>query len=182
MTPLKTPPRIRDFMNGMEGNGLRPPRLMSFDNLTAAVYVRQGEEELTPGIEDQIRGCRDFLNRKGLRLKRDLIFSDEGFSGSSLKRPGLARLREAVKAGAVSAVLVWKLDRLSTSLLDCVSLVRREWAGKCFLVSVSEDFHTGGPSGERIFGILENFLQAEGSALDAIEIINSARASRTKGP
>ncbi len=154
-------------------------RPMKLDDMTAAVYVRTGEGDFgSPTIEEQIRGCRDFLNRKGLRLKKDLIFNDEGFPGSTLKRPALARLREAVKDGTVSVVVVYRLDRLSTSLIDCLSLVRREWDDKCYLISVAEDFHTGGPSGERIFDILQRFLDADGSALDALQVIDSIRTTK----
>lgn len=154
-------------------------RPMKLDQMTAAVYVRTGEGDFgSMTVEEQIRGCRDFLNRKGLKLKKDLIFSDEGFPGSTLKRPALARLREAVDDGTVSVVIVYRLDRLSTSLIDCVSLVRREWDDKCYLVSVSEDFHTGGPSGVRIFDILQRFLDADGAAMDAMQVLDSLQAAK----
>ncbi|HEY3315033.1 MAG TPA: recombinase family protein [Bacillota bacterium] len=147
---------------------------LKLDHNAVAVYARaaKGETDIV-GIEEQVRECRTAINRNGVKLKKDLIFVDEGQPGTSLDRPALSQLRQSVKEGTVSAVFVWRLDRLSRSVLDCVSLVRREWGKKCVLVSVSDDFHTGGPSGERVFGILQRFIEAEAPSLEVLEEIAS---------
>lgn len=147
---------------------------LKLDQNSVAVYARsaKGEPEV-PSVEEQVRQCRAEINRSGARLHKDMIFIDEDQTGAGLSRPALDRLREAVKDATVSAVFVWRLDRLSRSLLDCVSLVRREWGKKCILVSVSEDFHTGGPTGERIFGVLQRFMEAETPSLEVLEEIAS---------
>jgi site-specific DNA recombinase len=51
-------------------------------------------------------------------------YDDGGFSGATLERPALARLLQAVEAREVDWVVVYKVDRLSRSLLDFARLLR----------------------------------------------------------
>ncbi len=46
------------------------------------------------------------------------LYDDGGFTGANLERPALARLLHAVEAGELDCVVVYKVDRLSRSLLD----------------------------------------------------------------
>lgn len=146
-----------------------------------AVYIRTARyEHGVPTAEEQIRACKQYLTKKGQRLKSDFLFVDEGQSGKTLDRPAMKKLRETVKEGKVSSVVVWRLDRLSRSLFDCVCLVRSEWAGKCGVVSVSEDFHTGGPSGERLFDVLQNFLADESPEDDLLNLVLAAGGQKKR--
>src|SRR5215467_2174525 len=83
---------------------------------TAAIYARvssdkQKEEEKT--IASQSAALKEFARTEGYDVAREWIFEDEGFSGASLARPGLARLRDLVAEGQLEAVLVYAPDRLS---------------------------------------------------------------------
>lgn len=51
------------------------------------------------------------------------IYTDPGFSGSNMQRPALQRLLDDVRAGAVDCVLVYKLDRLSRSQKDTLTII-----------------------------------------------------------
>ena len=55
----------------------------------------------------------EFARKEGFDVPREWIFEDEGFSGASLVRPGLERLRDLAAEGQLEAVLVHAPDRLS---------------------------------------------------------------------
>ena len=50
-------------------------------------------------------------------------YDDGGFSGGTLERPALKRLLADIEAGRVDVVVVYKIDRLSRSLMDFAKLV-----------------------------------------------------------
>ncbi|MFL6351151.1 MAG: recombinase family protein [Bryobacteraceae bacterium] len=51
------------------------------------------------------------------------LYDDGGFSGATLERPALARLLQAIEARGIDCVVVYKVDRLSRSLLDFARLL-----------------------------------------------------------
>src|SRR5215831_6428247 len=82
---------------------------------TAAIYARvssdKQKEENT--IASQTAALVEFARKGGYDVPREWIFEDEGFSGASLVRPGLERLRDLAAEGQLEAVLVYVPDRLS---------------------------------------------------------------------
>jgi site-specific DNA recombinase len=82
---------------------------------TAAIYARvssdKQKEEGT--IASQTAALVEFARKEGYDVPREWIFEDEGFSGASLVRPGLERLRDLAAEGQLHAVLVYAPDRLS---------------------------------------------------------------------
>jgi site-specific DNA recombinase len=87
-------------------------------------YTRQsvrGEGDLT-SCEVQREICFRFAKAPGLHVSGER-FDDEGISGATLERPALQRLLSAVRAGAVGAVVVHRLDRLSRRVRDCSALL-----------------------------------------------------------
>ncbi|HYF95085.1 MAG TPA: recombinase family protein [Symbiobacteriaceae bacterium] len=127
-----------------------------------AVYIRWSTEEQGSGttLEVQRDACRHFIKSQGWAFRDDLVFVDDGYSGGSLRRPALAALRSAVGGGQVCAVVVYKLDRLSRNLMDCVNLVRQEWSGVA-LFSTMERFDTQSSIGQMVFNILVSFAEFE---------------------
>jgi site-specific DNA recombinase len=99
---------------------------------TAAIYARvssdKQKEEHT--IASQTAALVEFARKQGYDVPRDWIFEDEGFSGASLIRPGLERLRDLSAEGQIEAVLVYAPDRLS-----------RKYA---YQVLLTEEFARGG--------------------------------------
>src|ERR1700747_1984793 len=81
----------------------------------AAIYARvsseQQEEENT--IASQTAALIDFAREQGYSVPDDWVIEDEGFSGASLLRPGLERLRDLAAEGHIQAVLIHSPDRLS---------------------------------------------------------------------
>ena len=82
---------------------------------TAAIYTRvssdKQKEENT--IASQTAALVEFARKEGYDVPREWIFEDEGFSGASLVRPGLERVRDLAAEGQLEAVLVYTPDRLS---------------------------------------------------------------------
>src|SRR5215510_9877691 len=82
---------------------------------TAAIYARvssdKQKEEKT--IASQTAALAEFARKEGYDVPREWIFEDEGFSGASLVRPGLERLRDLAAEGHIQAVLIHSPDRLS---------------------------------------------------------------------
>lgn len=90
------------------------------------------------------------------------VYSDPGFSGGGLDRPGLKELIRDVLAGKLDKIAVYKLDRLSRSQKDTLYLIEDVFIpnGTDF-VSMTENFDTGTPLGRAMIGILSVFAQLE---------------------
>ena len=81
----------------------------------AAIYARvssdQQREKHT--IASQTAALIEFAKRSELEIPKEWIFEDEGYSGATLERPGLERVRDLAAEGQIQVVLVYSPDRLS---------------------------------------------------------------------
>ncbi len=84
-------------------------------------------------------------------------YDDGGFSGGSLERPGLQQLLIDIEARRVDCVVVYKVDRLSRSLLDFARLMDRFEQRSVSFVSVTQQFNTSVPVGRLTLNILLSF-------------------------
>jgi site-specific DNA recombinase len=92
--------------------------------LRCAIYTRKSTEE---GLEQEFNSLHaqreaseafiESQRREGWIVLPE-HYDDGGFTGANMERPALGRLLEAVAAGALDCVVVYKVDRLSRSLLD----------------------------------------------------------------
>jgi site-specific DNA recombinase len=94
-----------------------------------AIYTRKSSEEGLDqefnSLDAQREACEAYVasqKAEGWILVPDR-YDDGGFSGSTLERPALTRLRADIEAGRVDVVVVYKIDRLSRSLMDFAKLV-----------------------------------------------------------
>jgi site-specific DNA recombinase len=82
---------------------------------TAALYARvsseRQKEEQTIG--SQTEALREYAQSTGYSVLPEWVFQDEGYSGATLQRPGLERLRDLVAEGQIETILVYSPDRLS---------------------------------------------------------------------
>lgn len=125
-------------------------------------YARvSSEEQAQHGIS--ISAQRDILNGYAAMNQTTIeIFEDPGYSGKNMNRPAITRLMERCRAGGVSAVVVWKLDRLSRSLRDTLTLIEDLFQPRGItLVSVTESIDTSSPSGRMMLNLLASFAQLE---------------------
>jgi len=107
-------------------------------------------------------------------------YSDGGFSGGTTDRPGLQRLLADVEAGRIDNIVVYKVDRLSRSLLDFLNLNRLFEKHGVNLVSVTEPINTRTPMGRAFLNILMSFGQME-REVTAERTRDKLRAARRKG-
>lgn len=125
-------------------------------------YVRVSTENQLENysIDEQSQRIRAYCAAKGWALCS--IYTDGGYSGGNTNRPALQQMLELVRAGGVDAVVVYKLDRLSRSQKDTLSLIEDEFLmhGVDF-ISINENFDTSTPFGRAMIGILSVFAQLE---------------------
>ena len=81
----------------------------------AAIYARVSSERQRQDetIQSQTVGLRELAADRGLLVPEDLVFEDEGFSGATLTRPALERLRDRAAEGAFEVLLCHAPDRLA---------------------------------------------------------------------
>jgi site-specific DNA recombinase len=93
--------------------------------MTVAVYVRVSTQRQAQAqtIEQQLERLRAHLRERGVELASGSIFRDDGYSGATLNRPGLDRLRDAVRAGEVGRLLVTDPDRLARNYVQLMVLL-----------------------------------------------------------
>ncbi|MCS6851711.1 MAG: recombinase family protein, partial [Gemmataceae bacterium] len=107
-------------------------------------------------------------------------YDDGGFSGGSLERPALARLLHDIEAGRVDAVVVYKVDRLSRSLLDFARLMETFEKHQVSFVSVTQQFNTATSMGRLVLNVLLSFAQFEREIIGE-RIRDKLAAMRRKG-
>jgi len=107
-------------------------------------------------------------------------YDDGGYSGGSLERPGLQRLLDDIEAGSVDCVVVYKLDRLSRSLLDFVKMIEVFDRKGVSFVSVTQRFDTSTSMGRLMLNILLSFAQFEREIIGE-RIRDKIAATRRKG-
>jgi site-specific DNA recombinase len=128
-----------------------------------AVYIRWSTDDQGDGttLDVQREGCRHYILSQGWAYTDDLVFIDDGCSGGTLDRPAMGELRQAVAQGRVDCVVVFKLDRLSRSVVDTVQLVLEEWDGRCHVKSAREPIDTATPAGKMFFYMLVSYAEWE---------------------
>ena len=119
------------------------------------------EEQAAHGISiDAQRGILE--GYAAMTSQKIKIFEDAGFSGKNTNRPALQQLLAACRTSPVSAVVVWKLDRLSRSLRDTLTIIEDVFQPRGItLVSVTESIDTSTPSGRMMLNLLASFAQLE---------------------
>ncbi len=151
-----------------------------------AIYTRKSSEE---GLEQEFNSldaqreaCEAYVasqRSEGWKAMREQ-YNDGGFSGGTLNRPGLQTLLEDVKDGLVDVIVVYKIDRLSRSLMDFAKLVEIFDAHDVTFVSVTQSFNTTTSMGRLTLNILLSFAQFE-REVTAERIRDKVAASRKKG-
>ncbi|WP_376094333.1 recombinase family protein [Roseomonas sp. CCTCC AB2023176] len=154
--------------------------------LRCAVYTRKSTEE---GLEREFNtldaqrdACEAYVasqRQEGWVLLRDR-YDDGGFSGGTLERPALQRLLRDVEAGRVDVIVVYKIDRLSRSLMDFARLVETFEAHGVTFVSVTQSFSTTTSMGRLTLNVLLSFAQFEREVIGE-RIRDKFAASRARG-
>lgn len=109
-----------------------------------------------------------------------LRYDDGGFTGGNMDRPALQRLMADIRAGKIDCVVVYKVDRLSRSLLDFAKLIETFDAHKVAFVSVTQQFNTTNSMGRLVLNVLLSFAQFEREIIGE-RIRDKIAATKKKG-
>lgn len=132
-----------------------------------AIYTRKSTDHGLNGeinsLETQRGVCRAYVQCQAHRnwVEPPHRYDDGGYSGGTLERPALKRMIADLEAGRIDVIVIYKIDRLSRSLLDFVRLIDLlERYGASF-VSVTQTFDTSDSMGRLVLNILLTFAQFE---------------------
>ena len=115
------------------------------DNRIDAIYGRQSiDKKDSISIESQFEFCRYEL--KGGEGRE---YKDKGYSGKNIERPDFQRLLQDIKLGLIKRVIVYKLDRISRSIVDFAKLMELFKQYNVEFVSCTEKFDTSTPMAGR---------------------------------
>ncbi|MBL6081588.1 recombinase family protein, partial [Belnapia sp. T18] len=158
----------------------------SVQKLRCAVYTRKSTDE---GLDKEFNtldaqrdACEAYIasqRAEGWVLVHDR-YDDGGFSGGTLERPALKRLLADIEQGRVDVIVVYKIDRLSRSLMDFAKLVETMEAHGVTFVSVTQSFNTTTSMGRLTLNILLSFAQFEREVIGE-RIRDKFAASRARG-
>ncbi len=151
-----------------------------------AIYTRKSTEEGLDQdfntLDAQRESCEAYITSQrseGWKLvKTD--YDDGGFSGGNMKRPALQSLIAAIKAGQVQTIVVYKIDRLTRSLMDFSKLVEVFDEYGVTFVSVTQSFNTTNSMGRLTLNMLLSFAQFE-REVTGERIRDKIAASKKKG-
>jgi DNA invertase Pin-like site-specific DNA recombinase len=151
-----------------------------------AIYTRKSSEEGLDqdfnSLHAQREACEAFVRSQqaeGWIAVAD-AYDDGGISGGTLERPALKRLLADIEAGRIHIVVVYKIDRLSRSLMDFAKLVETFERHNVTFVSVTQQFNTTTSMGRLTLNILLSFAQFEREVIGE-RIRDKFAASRKRG-
>ncbi len=151
-----------------------------------AVYTRkstdEGLEKEFNSLDAQRESCEAFIasqRTEGWVLVPD-YYDDGGISGGTLERPALQRLLRDIEADRIDVVVVYKIDRLSRSLMDFAKLVQAFDEHNVTFVSVTQSFNTTTSMGRLTLNILLSFAQFEREVISE-RVRDKIAASKARG-
>jgi DNA invertase Pin-like site-specific DNA recombinase len=151
-----------------------------------AVYTRVSTDERLGqafnSLDAQREACQAYIasQRQEGWVEVGDRYDDGGFSGGTLDRPALTRLLADIEAGAVDVIVVYKIDRLSRSLMDFARLVEVFDRHDVTFVSVTQAFNTTTSMGRLTLNILLSFAQFEREVIGE-RIRDKVAASKARG-
>lgn len=135
--------------------------------LRCAIYTRKSHEEGLDqefnSLDAQRESAEAYIESQKLLGWKAIPthYDDGGFSGGTMGRPALKRLLADIDAGLIDVIVVYKIDRLSRSLLDFMKMIELFNEREVSFVSVTQHFSTTDPTGRMFLGILITFAQYE---------------------
>ena len=159
---------------------------MKFSSKRCAIYTRKSTEE---GLEKEFNtldaqreACVAYITSQkseGWSLVKT-HYDDGGFTGGNMERPALKQLIEDVKAKKIDIIVVYKIDRLTRSLMDFAKLVEVFDQHEVTFVSVTQSFNTTTSMGRLTLNVLLSFAQFEREVISE-RVRDKIAASKQKG-
>src|SRR6267142_1426399 len=135
--------------------------------MRCAIYTRKSTEEGLDqefnSLDAQRESAEAYIlsQREAGWIALPERYDDGGYTGANLDRPALRRLMADIEAGRIDCVLVYKVDRLSRSLLDFGRLIESFDKHGVSFVSVTQQFNTATSMGRLVLNVLLSFAQFE---------------------
>ena len=154
--------------------------------MKCAIYTRKSHEEGLDqefnSLDAQRLAAENYIQsqkHEGWRIIKKQ-YDDGGYSGGTLERPALQQLFEDITTGTIDCVIVYKIDRLSRSLLDFTKIIDLFDRYNVTFVSVTQSFNTASSMGRLMLNVLLSFAQYE-RELTGERIRDKFAASKQKG-
>jgi len=154
--------------------------------IRCAIYTRKSNEEgldlAFNSLDAQLEAGLDYIKSQkhegweAVKAK----YSDGGFSGGTMKRPGLTQLLDDIDKGRIDVVVVYKVDRLSRSLSDFAKMMELFDEKQVSFVSVTQQFNTSTSMGRLTMNMLLSFAQFE-REVSGERIRDKIAATKKKG-
>lgn len=154
--------------------------------IRCAIYTRKSTEE---GLEQdfnsldaQREACEAYIKSQQHEgwVLIEKYYDDGGFSGGTLERPAVQDLFKDIEAGEIDIVVVYKVDRLTRSLMDFSKIVELFDMQNASFVSITQHFNTTTSMGRLTLNILLSFAQFE-REVTGERIRDKVAASKKKG-
>lgn len=161
---------------------MKPP----VKTLRCALYTRKSSEEgldqAFNSLHAQREACEAYVKSQASEGWKALPaeYDDGGFSGGSMERPALRRLLADIAAGRIDVIVVYKIDRLTRSLMDFARIVELFDKHAVSFVSVTQAFNTTTSMGRLTLNVLLSFAQFE-REVTGERIRDKIAASKAKG-
>jgi len=149
-------------MTAGNGKTKEPPK-----PVRCAIYTRKSTTEGLNSdyntLEAQRDACQHYIESQGALgwTAVPTRYDDGGFTGANLERPALQELLDDIDRGLVDMVVVYKVDRLSRSILDFARLIQQFEKKSIGFVSITQSFDTSTSMGRLILNVLLSFAQFE---------------------
>ena len=135
--------------------------------IRCAIYTRkstsEGLDQAFNSLDAQREACEAYIASQKA-ADWEVIprrYDDGGFTGGNIERPAIRQLLDDVQNGGVDCVVVYKVDRLSRSLLDFARIIKLFEDHQVHFVSVTQHFNTADSMGRLTLNILLSFAQFE---------------------
>ncbi len=164
----------------------RDPEGAPVPRVRCAIYTRKSTDEGLDSDFNSLDAQREAAEAYILSQRQEGWealpdrYDDGGFSGGNLERPGLLRLLDGIEAGRIDCVVVYKVDRLSRSLLDFARLIEIFDRRTVSFVSITQRFNTTTSMGRLVLNILLSFAQFEREIIGE-RIRDKVAATKRKG-
>lgn len=159
---------------------------MNDKKIRCAIYTRksteEGLEQEFNSLQAQREACESYIKSQKHENWQLLPteYDDGGYSGGNMERPALKRLLSDIKSGLVDIIVVYKIDRLTRSLMDFSKIVEVLDKQNASFVSITQHFNTTTSMGRLTLNMLLSFAQFE-REVTGERIRDKISASKKKG-
>ena len=153
--------------------------------INCAIYVRKstekGLDQEFNSLHNQEQACYSYIMSQAFNnWEHYKTYIDGGISGGTMERPALQEMLEEIKKGNIQTVVVYKVDRLSRSIMDFHNMMKELEKFDCNFVSITQAFDTSTSMGKLTLNMLLSFAQFE-REVSSERVRDKIHASKAKG-